>query len=615
MVCGLLLYVHIAEYRVEISEFFQLVSLAGYLNKGNEYLRQHFRIVDSAVVVKVAKLEFLCHRIQLEVLEVRERSACKFQRISVTYIVCQPLALAAYFYEGSIKIRIMRDKNALSGKRDELLKRFFFRGSVLDHCVSNAGEFGYVGRNGFFRVDKCLKSVNYLQIAKLHRAYFCYAVKFAAESGGLYIEHDDIVIYRMLSAAGNQRAGIVDKIRFHAVDYLELPTVLAYLFNGVHCFGVCLNVAVVGYGYSLVSPRERLVYQVCGWSYRVHIGHGGMQVEFHALLICLILALLRLYGSNGPWTYIQAFCECIELKLTTDDYRLARLDVAFNYLAVFSRGYHLEYLRGSLVGKVCGENERISIAGGLFVGLENLSPQGHFVALAECFSHFKGRFAYSLAVEQSCVFLNDIRLERKLDLLWLFQHGGTAPSALSTTALILVLRWRGCGGIRNDLHRRTLLSFHVFLHVHLGNSGELYMYRFLEKSSYHALNRSVYAHLHEHFTPAVFKGNFAVFTVVVYLGIVKVAVNCAVSVLHQRHYLADIVRRVERFRVTRVNTRPRTGCSSGDLALCGEYFRSRAQLVHRKIDKYFVLFLGVYYFEHRSPGSRFRERQSVKKLA
>ena len=298
MVCGLLLHVHVAEDRIKISEFLQLVSLAGNSHQRNEYLGQHFSIVDSAVMVEVAQFKFLCNRIKLEVPEVRKRCAAQLQRIHIADIIGQPLALAADFDEGSIEIRVMRHQNALSGERDKLLQSFFLGGRVLNHLVGDSGQFRDICRNGSFGVYEGLESVHDLHIAELHRTDFGYPVEFTAESGGFYIENDNVVVHGTFIAAGYQRAGVVDKIRLHAVDYLELAAVLADFLHGVHRFGVCLDVSVVSNGNSLVSPCERLVHQVRRRSYRVHIRHSGMQVKFHALFLRLVLALLRLDGSN-----------------------------------------------------------------------------------------------------------------------------------------------------------------------------------------------------------------------------------------------------------------------------------------------------------------------------
>ena len=101
------------------------------------------------------------------------------------------------------------------------------------------------------------------------------------------------------------------------------------------------------------------------------------------------------------------------------------------------------------------------------------------------------------------------------------------------------------------------------------------MYRLLEESGDHALNGGVYSHLEEHFPAAVLEGDLAVFTVVGYFSVVKVSIHCAVSVLEQRHYLADIIRCVEGLRVAGVNTRSSAGSRRGNLSLGSKYLRRR----------------------------------------
>ena len=124
-----------------------------------------------------------------------------------------------------------------------------------------------------------------------------------------------------------------------------------------------------------------------------------MQVEFHALFLRLVLALLRLDGGDRPRTDIQTLSKCIEFKLAADDYRLARLYVVLDYVTVLSRCDNLENFRGSPVREIRGENECIAISRGLFIGLENLSPERDLVALAKSFGHLEGRFIDSLAIK------------------------------------------------------------------------------------------------------------------------------------------------------------------------------------------------------------------------
>mgnify|MGYP006956244328 CR=1 FL=1 len=83
-----------------------------------------------------------------------------------------------------------------------------------------------------------------------------------------------------------------------------------------------------------------------------------------------------------PISDIQTLSKCIKFKLAADDYRLTRLYVVLDYVTVLSRCDDLENFRGSPVREIRGENECIAISRGLFIGLENLSPERYLVALA-----------------------------------------------------------------------------------------------------------------------------------------------------------------------------------------------------------------------------------------
>ena len=344
-----LLDVNIAKYGIEVAEFLERVSLAGNIYEGNEYFGQHFRVVDRAMVVEITELEFLCNCVQLEVLEMRERRSCKLERVGVAYIVGQTLARACDLDKRRIEIRIMRDENSLARKRDELFERFLFRWGVLYHLIGYACKLRDVGGDRALRIYKCLEAVDYLHVIELDRADFGYSVEVAAESGGLNIEYDHVAVYRAFVAAGNQGIRIVDKIRFHAVDYLEFAAVLAYFLDGVHCLRKRLNVTVIRNCDSLMPPRKRLLDQLAGGSYCVHVRHGCMEVQLNALVLCLVLALPGLYRSDGVGTDIKTFCKCIKLELAGDYYRLARLNVALDNVCILYRSDYFKYLGGGLI--------------------------------------------------------------------------------------------------------------------------------------------------------------------------------------------------------------------------------------------------------------------------
>src|SRR5699024_3582521 len=102
--------------------------------------------------------------------------------------------------------------------------------------------------------------------------------------GGLGIEHHEGTRQRHAGPAVDRGHHIVHKVRFAAVDQLEVGVFLVDVVGGQHGLGVALADAVVGDGDGPVAHAVGQAHDLAGVVEAVHGTGLGVQVQFHPLL-------------------------------------------------------------------------------------------------------------------------------------------------------------------------------------------------------------------------------------------------------------------------------------------------------------------------------------------
>ncbi len=283
------------------------------------------------------------------IAKIRHCCSAKIQSINKCEFVFYFLSLANRSDKGSVKISVVRDKHSLTRKLDKRFHCFFFLRCVCNHIIGYTGNLGdFIGDRNF-GVYKRLELLNYLSVLEFNSAYLGYSVVLSIQSRSLKVKYDYLSVNKIVRTAGNKRSAVVDKVRFNTVYHLHLLVVAVYCFNCIHRFGIRLQIAVVGYRNSGVSPLISLLDKLRRGSYRVHIGHICVHVQLHTLLFGIVLAGMKFQKRHTAWTNIQFLRERIKFKFALHYQRLAVGDVFLYGVGVFAFGDYFKYLRGRFI--------------------------------------------------------------------------------------------------------------------------------------------------------------------------------------------------------------------------------------------------------------------------
>ena len=248
---------------------------------------QRHGVVDRTVVVEGRDFQMLVDGIQLIVVQPREQRLRHGQRINIGVVERNARALPCPANKQHIKaVRVVRHQHMVAAEFLELTNGFLRRGGVGHHAVVDAGQLHHPGRNGPARVDKGTEFLFFIDAAIFHKncADLGQAVVVGVQTGGLGIEHNKAAADRLLGLAVHRRHHIVDKVRFRAVDQLEIRVLLVDIVGREHRLRVSLADAVVGDGDGAVAHAVRKAHDLAGVAEAVHRARLGVQVQLNALL-------------------------------------------------------------------------------------------------------------------------------------------------------------------------------------------------------------------------------------------------------------------------------------------------------------------------------------------
>ena len=139
------------------------------------------------------------------------------------------------------------------------------------------------------RINKGTEGFFYLPAFYKQSANFGYAVVGITKTCCFNIENYKLAVKTFVALAMNGGNGIVNKIRFAAVNRFNILARFFKSLNGIHNLGESLYNAVVGYRNGFMSPVGGAFNQFARRSKRVHLGHICMQMEFNSFFGGVIL--------------------------------------------------------------------------------------------------------------------------------------------------------------------------------------------------------------------------------------------------------------------------------------------------------------------------------------
>ena len=215
---------------------------------------------------------------------------------------------------------------------------------VLEHAVGNAGEIHNFLGQGPAGVHKALEPAQLLAVLEDYPADFNDLVPEAGQASGLQVKGHigPREIHVPQAVHHNPVVHIIDIISFAAVEHLDGLAGSRHngLPGGLHGLGKCLGTAVVGDGNGGVAPGGGLFYGGGRFGEGVHVGHVGVQVQLHPLVLGGVQALWGAVGQNGHGLQYH-------LIVVPVDYRFAQHFNPSAHLGGVHNGPALGYLAGA----------------------------------------------------------------------------------------------------------------------------------------------------------------------------------------------------------------------------------------------------------------------------
>ena len=154
----------------------------------------------------------------------------------------------------------MSDQHSTVGKIKKPFYYVGFIGSVGNHIVAYSRKLNNFFGNRHMRINKGTEGFFYLPAFYKQSANFGYAVVRITKSRCFNIENYKLAVKALVALAINGGNGIVNKIRFAAVNRFNILTRFFKSLNGIHNLGKSLNNAVVGYRNGFMSPVRGTFY-------------------------------------------------------------------------------------------------------------------------------------------------------------------------------------------------------------------------------------------------------------------------------------------------------------------------------------------------------------------
>ena len=261
-------------------------------------------IVRRPVVLEVWQAQGIGHNVQLEFIQLRQHILGQNQRICCRISVWQSLAAALRPDEAGVEVGVVGNQDPVSHKVQEFGQHLLNGGSALEHFIRNAGELNDLLFQLPVWVYKGLEPVQFFPTPHQHSADLDDPVILRAETCGLQIKgHIGFVKSHVpIPMDHNAVVHIVDVVPFHTVENFDILIGAGYLRLGGSLHGIRegLGYAVVRNGNGPMAPGGSLLHGGGGIRQSIHVAHGGVQMELHALAyLGGILSLGHRTGHHG----------------------------------------------------------------------------------------------------------------------------------------------------------------------------------------------------------------------------------------------------------------------------------------------------------------------------
>ena len=297
---------HIFRY---FSLFIQLIQVHNipflhHLQEFHEDMCRTLRVIHRAVVIVQRNAHRLCHRIQLETVQARQKKTCHRHGIGNGKLPADSLKFTVPLDKTHIEACVVRHHDGPLTELHKLRQHRLDHRSVKHHTVVDMGQLFDPERDRRLRVDEGGKPVH--DFSRLHTdgSDLDDLVHHRRETGGLNIKDHIGSIQILTVTVGHQILQIIHQIRFHSIDDLErrgdlfqfvlgdfrvlflifLPVGAVNVFHRMVCLRKRLDHAVVRDGNGGMSPLVGALYQLRCVGDAVHIAHLRMAVQLHTFL-------------------------------------------------------------------------------------------------------------------------------------------------------------------------------------------------------------------------------------------------------------------------------------------------------------------------------------------
>ena len=178
-------------------------------------------------------------------------------------------------------------KHPISHEIQELGQNFLDLGRALEHGIGNAGKIHDLLVQRTLRIHEGLESVHFLSVFQDHGTDLNDSVSSRGQACGFQVKGHKFLIKGHIAAAMDNDSviHIVDVVAFTAVEdfdqFIRTRDLGLLPFHAMQRIGEGLAAAMVGDGNGPMTPGSCLLNSGEGGCQRIHVGHGGMQVQFH----------------------------------------------------------------------------------------------------------------------------------------------------------------------------------------------------------------------------------------------------------------------------------------------------------------------------------------------
>ena len=364
------------------------VAFLHFIYHTEQDIRQHLRVIASSVVIKLSQLIVLGEGIQLVILQLGIDEAGKCQCIHVGIGKGQFGKPRKMANKADIKGGIVRYQHIVTRKVKKGAKCLGIKGRVGNHVVGNTRQLDDLLGDGHLGVDKGIKAVNDLARTDLHSTDLGDLTVESGKARRLDIKHHDLIVKARFFTTVDGTGGVVDEIRLKPIDDLDIADFL----GGEHRIGKALKIAVVCDGDGGMSPCLGGFDNHVRGDQRVHGGHIGMKMKFHALDGSIVHSLDfgndgHIRGDEGK-ILVGSSLSRLMLGVAAKCHRNAVLDMGRKLLGFVELQIIVMYLEGSVaVGNVVNGVHFVTVACGLLGKTKHLT---HYHALDGSGDIFEG---------------------------------------------------------------------------------------------------------------------------------------------------------------------------------------------------------------------------------